>query len=171
MTSLIDRAEAVLARLETLFLWLANLCLGTMLVANLANIGARAVVDRGMLWVFPWTTVLFVWCTFIGLFVVYRRGTDITVDFFYDRAGPIGRTAIRVFADLVVIGVLAAILVVAPKVLVAQKGDIELTFLSRWMLSVPLYVSSALIVIDVGLDLARAALGLPSRPHGHRAVP
>jgi TRAP-type C4-dicarboxylate transport system permease small subunit len=142
-----------------------------MLVANLVNIGVRVVFDRSMLWVFPWTTVLFVWCTFIGMYVIYRRGTDITVDFFYERAGGIGRTAIRVFADLVVILVLVAILSVATNVLAAQRGDIELTFLKRWMLSVPLFVSSALVVADVALDLARAALGLPSRPHGHRAVP
>ncbi len=170
MDSLIDGIEAGLARLEILFLRLANACLAVMLVANMVNIVIRMATDRGMLWVFPWTTVLFVWCSFIGLFVVYRRGTDITVDYFYERLGGVGRTALRIFADLVVIAVLMAILVVAPKVLVTQKGDIELTGLSRWMLSVPLFVSSFLIVVDVALDLARAAIGKPSRARGHGAV-
>jgi TRAP-type C4-dicarboxylate transport system permease small subunit len=104
------------------------------------------------------------------MYVVYRRGTDITVDFVHERAGGIGRAAIRVFAGLVVIAVLAVILAVAPKVLATQKGDIELTFLSRWMLSVPLFVSSFLVVVDVALDLARAALGRPSRERGRGAV-
>lgn len=170
MGNLIDGIEAGLAWLETLFLRLANACLAVMLIANMVNILVRTVADRGMLWVFPWTTVLFVWCSFIGLFVVYRRGTDITVDYFHDRLGGTGRMALRIFADLVVIAVLMAILVVAPKVMVAQKGDIELTGLSRWMLSVPLFISSILIVVDVALDLARAAIGRESRARGHGAV-
>lgn len=167
---MIDTIESWLARLERLFLCAANLCLAAMLVGNMVNILVRAVTDRGLLWIFPWTTVLFVWCTFIGMYVVYRRGTDITVDYFYHRLGEGGKLAMRVFASLVVIGVLAVILSVAPKVLVAQKGDIELTGLSRWMLSVPLFVSSLLITVDVALDLARAAVGRPPRVRGQGAV-
>jgi TRAP-type C4-dicarboxylate transport system permease small subunit len=102
--------------------------------------------------------------------VVYRRGTDITVDFFYDRLGEGGKKAMRVFANLVVIAVLLTILSVAQKVLSTQKGDIELTGLSRWMLSVPLFVSSFLITIDVALDLARMAVGRAPRARGHGAV-
>jgi TRAP-type C4-dicarboxylate transport system permease small subunit len=170
MNRLVDRIERGLGRIETLFLWAANLCLAAMLVGNLINIGVRGVSDRGILWIYPWTTVLFVWCTFVGMYVVYRRGTDITVDYFYGRAGVVGKTTIRVFADLVVIAVVLAIVWVAPRVLEAQKGDIELTGLKRWMLSVPLFVSSALVAVDVTLDLLRAALGLPARERGHGAV-
>ncbi|MBL8701872.1 MAG: TRAP transporter small permease [Alphaproteobacteria bacterium] len=170
MTSLIDTIEAWLARIETLFLRLANYCLAAMLVTNMVNILIRAVSDRGLLWVFPWTQVLFIWCSFIGLFVVYRRGTDITVDYFHDRVGAGGKLAMRIFADLVMILVLVGLLVVAPQVLETQKGDIELTGLSRWMLSVPLFISSFLVAVDVALDLARVAAGLPSRPRGHGAV-
>ena len=171
MRALIDRIDGVLARLEMLFFVVANLCLATMLVINLVNIVVRAAFDRSMIWVFPWTSVLFVWCTFIGMFVIYRRGADITVDFLYEKLGGPGRTALRVFANLVVIAVLVAILAVAPTVLAAQRGDIELTGLRRWMLSVPLFVSAALIVVDVALDIARAALGLPGRTPDHRVVP
>jgi TRAP-type C4-dicarboxylate transport system permease small subunit len=170
MAELIDRVESVLARLETLFLWVANGCLAIMLLSNLANILVRTVSDRGILIVFPWTTVLFVWCTFVGMYVVYRRGTDITVDYFYERLGTDGKMAMRVFANLVVIVVLAALLYVAPKVLVAQQGEIELTGVPRWSLSVPLFVSSFLIMVDVALDLARAALGRGPRARGHGAV-
>lgn len=170
MSSLIDRIEAGLAALETLFLRAANACLALMLVANMVNIVVRGVSDRGILLVFPWTTVLFVWCTFIGMYVVYRRGTDITVDFIHDRLGAGGRTGMRVFAGLVVLAVLGTILMVAPEVLAAQEGEIELTGLPRWALSLPLFVSSFLVALDVALDLARAALGLPSRAKGHGAV-
>ncbi|MBM3480213.1 MAG: TRAP transporter small permease [Alphaproteobacteria bacterium] len=170
MNATIDRVEGWLAALETLFLRAANACLAAMLVANMANILVRGVSDRGILLVFPWTTVLFVWCTFIGMYVVYRRGTDITVDFVHDRLGGGGKVALRVFADLVVLGVLATILLVAPEVLAAQEGEIELTGLPRWALSLPLFVSSFLVALDVALDLARAAIGLPSRARGHGAV-
>jgi TRAP-type C4-dicarboxylate transport system permease small subunit len=166
----IDTIESWLGRLETLFLRTANACLALMLIGNMVNICLRVVTDRALVWVFPWTTVLFVWCTFIGMYVVYRRGTDITVDFFYDRLGESGKKAMRVFAHLVVIGVLLTILSVAQKVLATQKGDIELTGLSRWMLSVPLFVSSFLITIDVALDLARMAIGRAPRARGHGAV-
>jgi TRAP-type C4-dicarboxylate transport system permease small subunit len=166
----IDTIESWLARLETLFLRTANACLALMLIGNMINICLRVVTDRALVWVFPWTNVLFVWCTFIGMYVVYRRGTDITVDFFYDRLGESGKKAMRVFAHLVVIGVLLTILSVAQKVLATQKGDIELTGLSRWMLSVPLFVSSFLITIDVALDLARMAIGRAPRARGHGAV-
>jgi TRAP-type C4-dicarboxylate transport system permease small subunit len=128
------------------------------------------VTDRGILIVFPWTTVLFVWCTFLGMYVVYRRGTDITVDFIHDRLGGGGKAALRIFADLVVLGVLGTILMVAPEILATQEGEIELTGLPRWALSLPLFVSSFLVALDVALDLARAALGLPSRAKGHGAV-
>ncbi len=167
---MIDTIESWLGRLETLFLRTANACLALMLIGNMVNICLRVVTDRALVWVFPWTTVLFVWCTFIGMYVVYRRGTDITVDFFYDRLGESGKKAMRVFAHLVVIGVLLTILSVAQKVLATQKGDIELTGLSRWMLSVPLFVSSFLITIDVALDLARMAIGRAPRARGHGAV-
>ena len=167
---MIDAIESLLARLETLFLRLANGCLALMLVGNMINIVIRMVTDRALLFVFPWTTVLFVWCSFIGMYVVYRRGTDITVDYFYDRLGEGGKKAMRVFANLVVIAVLATILSVTQKVLATQKGDIELTGLSRWMLSVPLFVSSLLVAIDVALDLARMAVGRAPRTRGHGAV-
>lgn len=170
MNAAIDRVEAWLAALETLFLRAANGCLAIMLVSNMANILVRGATDRGILLVFPWTTVLFVWCTFLGMYVVYRRGTDITVDFVHDRLGGGGKAALRVFADLVVLGVLASILLVAPEVLAAQEGEIELTGLPRWALSLPLFVSSFLVALDVALDLARAAIGLPSRARGHGAV-
>jgi TRAP-type C4-dicarboxylate transport system permease small subunit len=114
--------------------------------------------------------VLFVWCTFLGMYVVYRRGTDITVDFIHDRLGGGGKAALRIFADLVVLGVLGTILMVAPEILATQEGEIELTGLPRWALSLPLFVSSFLVALDVALDLARAALGLPSRAKGHGAV-
>lgn len=170
MMALVDRIEAWLARLETVFLVVANTLLGLMLVFNFVNILVRTVSDRGLLWVFPWTTALFVWCTFVGMFVVYRRGTDIAVDYFYVRMGPGGQMALRIFADVVVIAVLLVLLAVAPSVLAQMQGDIELTFLRRWMLAVPLFVSSFLVALDVALDLARAAHGLPSRTRGHGAV-
>jgi TRAP-type C4-dicarboxylate transport system permease small subunit len=170
MSAAIDRIETWLAALETLFLRAANACLAIMLVSNMVNILVRGVTDRGILIVFPWTTVLFVWCTFLGMYVVYRRGTDITVDFIHDRLGGGGKAALRIFADLVVLGVLGTILMVAPEILATQEGEIELTGLPRWALSLPLFVSSVLVALDVALDLARAALGLPSRAKGHGAV-
>ena len=92
------------------------------------------------------------------------------MDFIHDRLGGGGKAVLRIFADLEVLGVLGNILLVAPEILATQEGEIELTGLPRWALSLPLFVSSFLVALDVALDLARAALGLPSRAKGHGAV-
>jgi TRAP-type C4-dicarboxylate transport system permease small subunit len=156
MPFLLARIERGLAGCETAFLVLANLCLGLMLVGNTANMLARGLFDKGIVWVFPWSVVLFVWMSFFGFYVVYRRGNDVTVDYLHNLSGPQGRKRIRLFANLVVVTVLGSILWQAPKILKAQVGDIELTGLERWTMSVPLFLSSALILVDVVLDTLRA---------------
>ena len=148
--------ESALAATERLFLAAANLLLVAMLAINLVNILSRLVFDLGIIWVFPWTTVMFVWMVFFGFFVVYRRGKDITVDFVVNRVGTAARTAIRIAVDLVVLLLLATILVQAPLLLPRQVGELDLVGIQRYWLAVPFYVSSALIAVQFVLDLMRA---------------
>lgn len=165
MSALIDRLDRALVLCERLFLALANLCLAIMLFANMANIAVRAVLDKGIVYVFPWSVVLFVWMTFLGFFVVYRRGKDITVDFLIDRLGERGRLVARLFVDLLVIVLMLVMLVQAPHIVRSQVGTIEMVGLERYSMSIPLFVTAALIALDFLLDAVKALIGRPERAH------
>ena len=71
-----------LGLMERAFLFMANALILTMVAINLANIFSRLLFDVGIIWVFPWTGVLFVWIIFLSFYVIYRRGQDISVDYF-----------------------------------------------------------------------------------------
>lgn len=151
--------ERALTAAEKVFLCAANALLVGMLSINLVNILSRLILDKGILWVFPWTRVMFVWMVFCGFFVVYRRGTDITVDFVVRRLGPRGRSVVRIVVDAMVLGLLGLILSQAPELLPRQVGNLDLVGIQRYWLAVPFYVAAALIAVHFLVDLARA-LGL-----------
>lgn len=147
----IDRS---LAFCDGLFLVLANACLAIMFVANAANMGCRAVFDTSFALVWPWTMVLFVWCIFLGFFPLYRRGRDVTVDFFVRRLGPFWRCIVGLIVCLIVIAVVTVLLAAAPYRLASQAGIIEMVGLPRVVLSIPFFASCLLILINC---LVRAA--------------
>jgi TRAP-type C4-dicarboxylate transport system permease small subunit len=165
VSALIGALERALGLCERLFLALANMCLAVMLVSNMANIASRALFDKGIVYVFPWSVVLFVWMTFLGFFVVYRRGKDITVDFLIDRLGGRARTASRLLVDTLVIGLMLVMLYQAPHIIRSQVGVIEMVGMQRYTMSIPLFVTAALIAIDFLLDMIKALLGRPERTH------
>jgi TRAP-type C4-dicarboxylate transport system permease small subunit len=153
--------DTVLARSEKLFLVLANGCLALMLLINIFNIGWRAITDRNINFVWPWTGLLFVWMCFLGFFVIYRRANDITVDFFVDLIGPKARHATRVMSDLIIIALMALLLIEAPRTLESQVGSMELIALERYWMSVPLFVSAFLVGLHFLRDLIGALSGEP----------
>jgi TRAP-type C4-dicarboxylate transport system permease small subunit len=165
VSALIARIDRALCLCERLFLGLANLCLAIMLVANMANIASRALFDKGIVYVFPWSIVLFVWMTFFGFFVVYRRGKDITVDFLIDRLGDRARLASRLLVDVLVVGLMLVMLAQAPHIIRSQVGTIEMVGLERYSMSLPLFVTAALIALDFTLDMIKALTGRPERAH------
>ncbi|UCE31570.1 MAG: TRAP transporter small permease subunit [Burkholderiales bacterium] len=160
----------VLAGAERLFFVLANGCLLAMLALNVVNIAWRGTVDESLNFVWPWTGLLFVWMSFFGFFVVYRKGKDITVDFFVDLAGPWARRLTRVLSDLIILVLMLLLLIEAPRTLESQVGDMELIELQRYWMSVPLFASAALVGMHFLLDLIDAALGI-AEPRKHIDVP
>jgi TRAP-type C4-dicarboxylate transport system permease small subunit len=155
--------DALLMAAERLFLVLANTCLALMLLMNMFNIGWRAVTDRNINFVWPWTGLLFVWMCFFGFFVIYRRSHDITVDFFVDLIGPKARHFTRIMSDLIIIGLMMLLLIEAPRTLESQVGSMELIALERYWMSVPLFVSAALVGLHFLRDLIGALAGEPER--------
>lgn len=164
----VARLDGVLERIADVFLVIANLCLALMLLGTAATILLRPL-GLSFYWIWPWTMQVFVWMTFFGFYAVYRRGKDITVDFLMQRLGDGAMRATRVFSALVVMAVTGVILGQVRVIMESQVGVIDGvitpwgTELERYTLSVPLYVSSLLIFVNAGLELAKAWLGWPER--------
>jgi TRAP-type C4-dicarboxylate transport system permease small subunit len=161
---LLEGLDRLLAGCERVFLLLANVCLAAMLAANGANILLRAVLDRNLTWVWPWTVVLMIWMTFLGFFVIYRQAKDIAVDYFVNLGGRWARQTTRILADVIVVVLMGLLLWEAPRVLASQVGELELVGLQRWVLSIPLFASAFLIALHYGADVGRAARGQAERP-------
>lgn len=161
---IVARVDRLLEYCVHLFLVLANSCLAVMLIINVLNISSRAILDRGLQWVFPWSTVLFVWMSFFGFFVLYRLRRDITVDFFYDRFGKTGQMVIRQFVNLLIILLMAVMIWHGPEVIERQAGIIEQVYflghqVQRYTLGVPLFISCGLILINYIVDMIYAVRG------------
>jgi TRAP-type C4-dicarboxylate transport system permease small subunit len=171
LTRLVLTLDRGLEAICTLFLWAANLCLFLMLVGTAATILLRPL-DISFYWLWPWTMQVFVWMSFIGFFVVYRRGKDIAVDFVMRRLGSFAMAASRWFVILVVLLVIGVILMEMPVILESQVGVIDGVMtpwgeeLERYTLSIPLAASCLLIVVNALLDAAKAWLGWPE-PASH----
>ena len=107
---------------------------------------------------------LFVWMCFFGWFVVYRHASDITVDFLIDRLGDGARRAARYFVNLLVIALMVVLVWHGPQVLSQQIGDvIELVKLERWVQTLPLFLSSVLIMVHAAMDIWLARRGIAPR--------
>ncbi len=166
MRRVADRLEQGLAVAEKLFFVLANTCLILMLLINMLNIGWRGLFDQNLNFVWPWTGLLFVWMSFFGFLVVYRRSKDITVDFFVDLIGPRMRHLTRLLSDVIIIALMALLLIEAPRTLESQVGEMELIEIQRYWMSVPLFVSAALVGLHFLADLLKALSGVaePRKP-------
>lgn len=167
MMGLIAFGDRALLAIERLFLLLANACLALMLVANAVNIFWRGVFDVAITLVWPWTLLLFVWMSFLGFYVIYRRAKDITVDYFVDLIGPAARHATRLLSSAITVGLMALLLWQAPVTLESQVGDMELIALERYWMSVPLFASATLIALHFLLDIVKALAGLPEHRPDH----
>ena len=157
--SIVDLVNRLLGVCERLFHVLANACLAVMLGLNIVNIALRAITDKGITWVFPWTVVLFVWMTFFGFFVLYRKRRDITIDFLVDRLGAWAHFASRLLVNSIVLVLMSVMLWHAPAIYEQQVGTIEMVGLDRYTMSTPLFVSCVLIFIDFVIDTIYAVAG------------
>ncbi|MBT3359582.1 MAG: TRAP transporter small permease [Rhodospirillales bacterium] len=152
----IDHVDRFLGVCERVFHVLANACLAIMLTINILNVAKRAIFDVSIQWVFGWSVVLFVWMTFLGFFVVYRKNKDITVDFVIERLGEKAQFASRILVNVIVIGLMIIMLVHAPKIMAQQVGEIEMVGLERYTMSIPLFISCALILLNFVVDTVHA---------------
>ena len=150
---------------ERAFLLLANGCIAVMLVANMINMAVRAVFDTSFVQVWPWTMLLFVWSIYLGFYVLYRRGKDVTVNFLVVRLASAARRRIQVLVNLLIVGFMAVMVAGTWQYLPLQAGVLELVGLPRWVQSVPLLASCALILLNALVQVADLMVaGDPPRP-------
>ncbi|MEM0908449.1 MAG: TRAP transporter small permease [Pseudomonadota bacterium] len=169
---LVVTVDQGLGAIAKVFLWGANICLFLMLLATATTIVLRPF-GLSFYWLWPWSMQVFVWMSFLGFFAVYRMRKDIAVDFVMRKLGPGAMVASRYFVAFVVIAVMAIILREAPLVLGQQVGVIDGVItpwgweLERYTLSVPLFASCTLILINAVLDIVKALLGWPEPTPDH----
>ncbi len=167
--------DNALSACDRLFLVIANSCLAVMLLGVAVTILLRPV-NLSFVWIWPWTMQVFVWMTFFGFFVVYRRSKDIVVDFVIMRLGAGMMFVSRLFVAGVILAVIGTILWQAPVILETQVGVIDGvltpwgTELERYTLSVPLFVSCALIMANAVLDILKTLCGVPEAVRSHQEV-
>jgi TRAP-type C4-dicarboxylate transport system permease small subunit len=148
--------ETLLALAEKVFMTIANALLFAMLAVNFLNIMSRLLLDVGIIWAFPLTSVLFVWVIFFSFFVIYRRGQDVAIDVLTRRMPARLRAATEAFVALVVVGLMLLVLAQAPVLLPRQVGAIDLIGMQRYWLAVPFFLSCGLIALEFLLRLRLA---------------
>jgi TRAP-type C4-dicarboxylate transport system permease small subunit len=90
----------------------------------------------------------------------YQR-RDIVVDYVVRRFAVVGRTTARVVTNVLIAIMLAIALAQMPRIVRLQSGIINMVNVPRYMLSVPFFISAALILLDTIVDTARALAGVP----------
>lgn len=155
-------------RLGGVFLWLSNICLLSMLLLTTVTIVGRAF-DWSAPWIWPWTMVFFVWLSFFGFFAIFVRQMDVRIEFLAQLFGRWGMHATRLISDAISIALCGTLVVLVPTVIAGSSGYIDgVTLpgggsLARTALYVPLFISSALIVVSALIDLAKLFAGLSER--------
>ena len=172
--ALIRALDRFLAFSDRAFLVLANGCLAVMLVGNMINMAVRAVFDTSFVQVWPATMLLFVWSIYLGFFVLYRRGKDVTVNFLVSRLSTAANHRIQLLVNLLIVAFMVVMVVATWRYLPLQAGVQELIGVPRWVQSVPLLASSALILLNALVQVADLvvsgsappphAAGTPQRP-------
>lgn len=148
------------------FQWLCNGCLLIMMALTTATMAMRPF-DLSAFWIWPWTMVFFIWLSFFGFFAVYVRLKDIRVDFLARAMGRFGMAFTRLLSDLAALAVAGVLMSQIKTVLETSTGFVDGAILpggeelARQALSVPLFISAALILISAALDIAKMAAGMP----------
>jgi len=140
--------EKIFSGWESVCKVIAVLCLGIMFITNILNIILRALFNYSFVWIFPLTIVLFMWMTFFGAYVIYRRNREITVDFIYNRLPEGSRKWITLISNILIMGLMALILVHGPRLIRAQLGPLQVLRVPRYFQAVPLFLFCIVLFFD-----------------------
>ncbi|GLQ05159.1 hypothetical protein GCM10007924_03800 [Sneathiella chinensis] len=104
---------------------------------------------------------------------VYHEKKDITVEVVVDWLGGWAQKVTRFIAPMVTAAVVGTILWQAPEALSSQVGPFEGAVfpwggeVERFYLSLPLFASCVLIMLESGLDILKAIAGVPEPQKSH----
>jgi TRAP-type C4-dicarboxylate transport system permease small subunit len=133
---------------ETICRVIAVLCLVVMFATNIFNIILRALFNYSFIWIFPLTIFLFMWMTFFGAYVIYRRKREITVDFIYNMLPEAGRKWITFVSNILIIGLMLLLLIHAPRLIHAQMSPMQVLKIPRYFQAVPLFLFCIVLSLD-----------------------
>ena len=154
----IDRAEVRIGEVEEV----VAMALITMmaLVVNL-EIFARYVFDRPFIWSEEVTRLTLVWMTFIAVPAMIRRGGDMVVDTFVGMLPLQLRRWANAGRDVLMIAVYAIVAWEGYQLAGAVAGmPLVVTDWPSSLLAWPLVLGGLLVILHVGLRLARTLLAI-----------
>jgi TRAP-type C4-dicarboxylate transport system permease small subunit len=134
--------------LEKICLIVATLAVALMVVLNIVQVFFRYALNAAFVWVFPVTMLLFIWMTFLGAFVVYRRKKDIVVSFIANLVPGLGRAMLTLATNILILLFLLLILLEAPKLISHQTSIMQVVPLPRYFQAIPLFIGVAGIFLD-----------------------
>lgn len=158
MNSLVRKLNKFLRTAEVALEYGATTILAIMLVLNGVNILVRTVFGYSILWVWPWTMVLFVWMILISFFLIYRKKKDISVFVVVRILPEKAHLVVGIFVYTIILLVVGVILLSANKVMEMQAGVVEIIGIPRNWVSIPLFVSAFLIAIDAILNIVNLTM-------------
>ncbi|MEP3275585.1 MAG: TRAP transporter small permease subunit [Stappiaceae bacterium] len=154
------------------FQWICNICLLVMLGLTAVTIVGRPF-GFSAYWIWPWTMVFFVWLSFFGFFAIFVRLKDVRIDFLANHMGRYGYPITRLVSDLSALAICGVLIQQMPTVLATSRGFVDGAILPggdelfRQALSIPLFISAALIMVSALVDLCKMLVGLPENITEH----
>lgn len=134
--------------MEKVCLIVSVLAVGAMITINTVQIFSRYVLNMAFVWVFPVTMLLFIWMTFLGAFVVYRRKKDIVVRFLDNMIPSGGQNILLLITNILIMLLLIWILSEAPTFFQRQISIMQIIPLPRYTQAVPLFIGVAGIFLE-----------------------
>ena len=134
--------------LEKICLIFSTSAIGAMITLNIIQVFFRYVLNAAFVWVFPATMLLFIWSTFLGAFVVYRRKKDIVVRFIANLFPASAQKKLTLITNIIIIFFLLLILFQAPSLIRRQASIMQVIPLPRYIQAIPLFIGLTGILLE-----------------------
>ena len=146
--------------LEKICLVFSTASVGAMIILNIIQVFFRYVLNAAFVWVFPVTMLLFIWSTFLGAFVVYRRKKDIVVRFIANLFPKAAQEKLTLITNILIMLFLLLILLQAPVLIQRQASIMQVIPLPRYTQAIPLFIGLTGIFLEYLLQTIGLLKGL-----------
>lgn len=123
----LHRFASLLTALSSLAEWLTwrliAVILGIIVVIMLLAIWSRYIMQAPFGWTEQLSRMLFVWITFLGAAILYRRNGHIAIDFFQALLPLPAARAVRIFNQVLMLGLFLVLLVYGTRLTWATLGQ------------------------------------------------